>query len=160
MIPTLVAASMAPRKACSIHDSSGRNSSPTPKPSSIGSDYAHDGDESGATADSEHLAGRRLQAHVKQQQDRSELGHRGHGLARRQRREIGTAQEYGVAGQNAHDQLAEHRGLPQPLDELSGELGPDDREGQGQQQGRYGAAVVAGAGVGQQEIHVHAVLRC
>ena len=35
-MPTLVAASIAPTKACSIHDSSGRNNSPTPKPRSIG----------------------------------------------------------------------------------------------------------------------------
>ena len=36
VIPTLVAASMAPRKACSIHGSWGRISSPTPNPSSMG----------------------------------------------------------------------------------------------------------------------------
>jgi hypothetical protein len=36
VMPTLVAAGMAPRNACSIHDSSGRASFPTPKPRTIG----------------------------------------------------------------------------------------------------------------------------
>ena len=36
VIPTLVAASMAPRNACSIHGSRGRINSPTPNPSSMG----------------------------------------------------------------------------------------------------------------------------
>ena len=54
----------------------------------------------------------------------------------------------------------EHGGLAESLDQLPGELRAHDGEGQGQQDGRHSAGVVAGAGCGQRKkLSVHAALR-
>ena len=130
-----------------------------PEPEQHGRDDADDGHERGPAADRHHLLRRRFQAHVEEQQDRAELGHDRQRLARSQRRQVGSAEERGVSGQDPNDQLAEHGGLAQALDQLPGELRADDGEGQGQQDGRDGVGVVAGAGGGQWKESVHAVLR-
>jgi hypothetical protein len=67
---------------------------------------------------------------VEQQEHGSELRQNGERLARGERRRVRSAEKRGVAQRDAHEQLTEHGGLIQPLEQLSGELRAHDHEGQ------------------------------
>ena len=106
-----------------------------------------DGD--GGRADRQQLVEIALQPDLEQQQDHPDLGRdgqEGRGLQRVEELDAGQAD---VAEDDAEEQLAQHRGLVQPLHQLAPELRGHQDGGDGQQEGRHLAAartVLGGAG--------------
>ena len=151
VMPTLVAASIAPRKAWSIHDSSGRASSPTPNPSSIGVMTPTTATRAARASDGQHLLRRRFEAHVEQQQDGAQLREDGEGLAGYEARGVGSTEEHHVAEDDADQQLAQDRRLAEAFEELSCELRGDEHEGQGQEDDGYRVRSMSGPGSGERQ---------
>ena len=81
---------------------------------------------------------------MEEQQDRAKLRHDRERLARSQGRQVRSAEERRVSGQDPNDQLAEHGGLAQALAGLAPSLDPDQDHGEHGQQCRD--AVVARTG--------------
>ncbi len=143
-MPTLVAASIAPRKAWSIHDSSGRSSSPTPKPSSIGVTTPTTATSVARPPTAIISLGVDSRPTWNKQEHRAELRQDGKRLARGEPGRVRSAEERRVPQSDADHQLSEHGRLAEPFDELARELRAHDHEGQGQQDGGHGLGAVAG----------------
>ena len=95
-----------------------------------GSDDAQERDDRGGEAHRQHLLGCGFEADVEEEEYRPKLGNDGKGLAGRESGEAGASEEHQVAEEDADEKLAEDRGLADPGDERTGELGPGEDEGE------------------------------
>ena len=111
VIPTEVAASIAPRNACAIQDSPGEHQLADAVAEGHRRHDPHEGDDGRGDAHRHHVLRGRLEADLEEQQDRPELGQDREGLARLERGEAGPAEEGEVAEEDAEEQLAEDGGL-------------------------------------------------
>ena len=96
---------------------------------------------------------------MEEQEDGAELGQHGEGLVGPQAGQFGAPQERQVAHDDPDEQLAQDRGLPEPLEQLAGQLGRHQDEGQGQEQGGDGPASVRGGGRRDEDVHAQPLSR-
>jgi hypothetical protein len=88
---------------------------------------------------------------MEQQQHRPQLREDGEGLIGHEARGIGPAEEHRASQGDAYEQLSQNGWLAEALQNVAGELGGHQHEGQHEQDGRHGARVVARPGGGQRQ---------
>ena len=142
-MPTLVAASVAPRKACTYVLCSGSSHAPTPQPSANGATTPRIATSSDGQPDLEHLPDGRLEPHLEEQHEHAEAREHvdeGVGLDRLQ---AGVADQPEVPEDNADDELSHHGGLTDPGREFSADTRRDQDHDQPKGDGSHRVGMLA-----------------